>query len=106
MTIKTDNSAVIQRLQAENIDLINELAKCRDVFTFDEEMMQEALGNPLGVANFVESKVKQLKAENEALKNELSEWEKLKDPNTLHVNLLRGFPARLTKDQLDHLKGK
>jgi hypothetical protein len=79
MTIKTDNSSVIAKLQAENIDLINELAKCRDVFTFDEEMMQEALGNPLGVANFVESKVKQLQAENEALRKDAERYQCLRN---------------------------
>ena len=35
----------------------------------------------------------------------LVEWERLRDPATLHVNLLRGFPATLTPEQRLHLVG-
>ena len=35
------------------------------------------------------------------LEAELTEWEKLKDPINLHVNLLRGVPCRL--DRMQHL---
>ena len=35
----------------------------------------------------------------------LAEWEKLRDPAALHANLLRGEPARLTREQLCHLAG-
>lgn len=35
------------------------------------------------------------------LEAELAEWEKLKDPINLHVNLLRGVPCRL--DRMQHL---
>lgn len=35
----------------------------------------------------------------------LVEWYKLKDPASLHVNLLRGIPARLTTEQLLHIAG-
>ena len=35
-----------------------------------------------------------------------AEWEKLKDPQTLFVNLNRGFPAQLTHDHLLHLLNK
>lgn len=35
----------------------------------------------------------------------LADWEKLRDPTTLHVNLLRGFPAKLSREQLLHLAG-
>lgn len=36
----------------------------------------------------------------------VAEWEKLKDPQTLFVNLNRGFPAQLTRDHLLHLLNK
>lgn len=42
----------------------------------------------------------------EDLLNEVKEWRKLKDPANLHANLLRGFPAKLTQEQLNHLAGK
>lgn len=35
----------------------------------------------------------------------LAEWKSLRDPNVLHVNLLRGIPARLSADQLLHIAG-
>ena len=39
------------------------------------------------------------------LRAAVAEWEKLRDPTTLHHNLLRGFPARLSRDALLHLAG-
>jgi hypothetical protein len=36
---------------------------------------------------------------------ELQEWYKLKNPVSLHANLLRGIPARLTTGQLLHIAG-
>lgn len=39
------------------------------------------------------------------LKAELSEWEKLRDPATLHANLLRGLPAQLDSATFLHLAG-
>ena len=36
---------------------------------------------------------------------ELSMWRSLRDPHTLHANLLRGQPARLSHEQLAHLIG-
>ena len=36
----------------------------------------------------------------------VAEWEKLKDPQTLFVNLNRGFPAKLTHGHLLHLLNK
>ncbi|OVE49407.1 hypothetical protein [Chromobacterium violaceum] len=36
---------------------------------------------------------------------ELAEWHKLRDSNALHINLLRGMPARLTAEQLLHIAG-
>lgn len=44
-------------------------------------------------------------AEVEALRGLLAEWEKLRDPVTLHVSLLRGFPARLSREVFLHLAG-
>lgn len=41
----------------------------------------------------------------ERLSAELAEWRKLRDPHTLHVNLLRGLPAQLTRPQVLHLIG-
>lgn len=41
----------------------------------------------------------------EALRGELAQWRKLKDPAVLHRNLLIGFPARLSAAQLRHLGG-
>ena len=35
----------------------------------------------------------------------LLEWQKLRDPVVLHANLLRGLPARLTRNQALHLIG-
>lgn len=36
---------------------------------------------------------------------ELAEWRKLRDPATLHVNLLRGVPAQLPREMYLHLGG-
>jgi hypothetical protein len=36
---------------------------------------------------------------------ELSKWRGLTDPQALHVNLLRGYPAKLTVRSLLHLAG-
>ena len=44
-------------------------------------------------------------AEVEALRAKVAEWEKLRDPVTLHVSLLRGFPARLSRAVFLHLAG-
>lgn len=44
-------------------------------------------------------------AEVEALQAKVAEWEKLHDPVTLHVSLLRGFPARLSRAVFLHLAG-
>ena len=41
----------------------------------------------------------------EALRAKVAEWEKLRDPVTLHVSLLRGFPARLSREVFLHLAG-
>lgn len=38
-----------------------------------------------------------------AMDAELAEWRKLRDPANLHVNLLRGQPAQLTREQAMHL---
>ena len=35
--------------------------------------------------------------------DELAEWHKLRDPVNLHVNLLRGVPAKMTNAQIWHL---
>lgn len=45
------------------------------------------------------------RAELAALRKELEEWRKLRDPVTLHVNLLRGFPAKLDRATFLHLAG-
>lgn len=37
------------------------------------------------------------------LRAELAEWHKLRDPVNLHVNLLRGMPAKMTNEQIWHL---
>lgn len=39
------------------------------------------------------------------LQAELDEWRKLRDPKVLHANLCRGFPAKLTAEQLLHIAG-
>jgi len=41
----------------------------------------------------------------ERLTAELAEWHKLRDPESLHVNLLRGIPAQLSEAQRLHLAG-
>lgn len=41
----------------------------------------------------------------DAQATELAEWHKLRDSNALHINLLRGMPARLTTEQLLHIAG-
>lgn len=38
-----------------------------------------------------------------SLRAELAEWRKLQNPVTLHANLLRGLPAKLTPEQVWHL---
>jgi hypothetical protein len=60
----------------------------------------------------MQAEIQRLTAENAALRAEMhvmcdviAEWNKLRDPHTLHVNLLRGFPARLTRPVLLHLAG-
>ena len=40
-----------------------------------------------------------------ALRKELEEWRKLRDPVTLHANLLRGLPAKLDRATFLHLAG-
>jgi predicted DCC family thiol-disulfide oxidoreductase YuxK len=47
----------------------------------------------------------ELLAEVERLRAVIAEWDKLRDPHALHVNLLRGFPARLARTVLLHLAG-
>lgn len=49
--------------------------------------------------------LRQAAAEIERLQDELAEWRKLRDPATLHVNLLRGVPAQLPRDLYLHLGG-
>jgi hypothetical protein len=44
-------------------------------------------------------------AELTRLQSEVSEWHKLRDPVTLHVSLLRGFPARLDRATFLHIAG-
>ena len=39
----------------------------------------------------------------ERLSAELANWQNLRDPATLHANLLRGLPAQLTREQAMHL---
>jgi hypothetical protein len=41
----------------------------------------------------------------ERLRAALAEWEKLRDPVTLHANLLRGQPAQLSREAFAHLAG-
>lgn len=49
--------------------------------------------------------VERLKAELERLRAQVAEWEKLREPDTLHANLMRGLPAQLTAEHLRHLQG-
>ena len=44
--------------------------------------------------------------ERQALQARLAEWEKLKDPVALHVNLLLGFPCQLDRETFLHLAGQ
>jgi hypothetical protein len=44
------------------------------------------------------ARIKELEAEN-------AEWQKLKDPVDLHLNLLRGFPCHLDRTYALHLAG-
>jgi hypothetical protein len=39
-------------------------------------------------------------------REQVVEWEKLKDPINLHASLLMGLPAQLTKEQILHLLGE
>lgn len=55
-----------------------------------------------GIALLARDKMRERAEKAEAA---LAEWEKLKDPVTLHINLLRGFPATLTADMLRHIAG-
>ena len=40
-----------------------------------------------------------------AVRKELAEWQRLRDPVVLHVSLLRGLPAKLDRDLFLHLAG-
>jgi hypothetical protein len=44
-------------------------------------------------------------AEIDRLRGELVEWNKLRNPATLHANLLRGIPCRLDRATFLHLAG-
>ncbi len=39
------------------------------------------------------------------LEAEVAEWRRLRDPATLHVNLLRGIPAKLPREVFLHIAG-
>ncbi len=52
-----------------------------------------------------EARAEAAEKERDDLRAQLAEWEKLKDPAALHINLLRGMPARLEPDQLRHIAG-
>jgi hypothetical protein len=41
----------------------------------------------------------------ERLRAEVAEWEKLRDPEMLHANLLRGIPCQLDRATFLHLAG-
>lgn len=43
--------------------------------------------------------------ENIALRAQVAEWERLRDPSVLHGNLLRGVPAKLSRELILHLAG-
>ncbi len=79
-----------------------ELEACRA----DVERLRSAATLGLDAKN---ATINELTAELAACKRDaalLADWEKLKDPVTLHQNLLRGFPAQLTPDMLKHLLGE
>ncbi len=39
------------------------------------------------------------------LMDKLAEWERLRDPAVLHASLLRGLPAKLSRDEILHIAG-
>lgn len=77
-----------------------------------------AVGSPLdcGVGRLIaklrnmqrsgsESDLTVMCAESADALTELMEWRKLRDPVTLHVSLLRGFPAQLDRATFLHIAG-
>lgn len=69
-----------------------------DAVVRNEPIWPNPWGQDVAFVAFVIHSDRQRIAELEA---ELAEWEKLKDPINLHVNLLRGVPCRL--DRMQHL---
>ena len=56
--------------------------------------------------NHLQDENGRLSVECDRLRAEVEDWRKLLDPVNLHVNLLQGKPAHLTKTQLAHLLGQ
>ena len=69
-----------------------------DAVVRNEPIWPNPWGQDVAFVAFVIHSDRQRIAELEA---QLAEWEKLKDPINLHVNLLRGVPCRL--DRMQHL---
>lgn len=91
MTTPTEREALITRLRdtaSKGVsvwgDLQIEAAKEIEILTAERECYASAMDRMLA-AN--------------------AQWEKLRDPDVLHVNLLRGLPAQLSNEQLLHLLG-
>ena len=74
------------------------------------ERLQEALkaadqGKSDGLLGLYPMAAQVLAAEVRRLEYQVQEWEKLGDPLTLHVNLLRGIPCKLDRATFLHLAG-
>ena len=74
------------------------------------ERVSEALciadeGKAEGLLGMYPAATRVLAEEVRRLQKQLREWEKLQDPVFLHVNLLRGLPAKLSRDTFLHLAG-
>jgi hypothetical protein len=86
-----------------NMDLINILARCR------ARMSQETNIDVKLIAE-IDEKIATISGGCDVLREEerreLNEWRKLKNKDFLHLNLLRGIPAELSREKLIHLLGE
>jgi hypothetical protein len=98
--------ATSQDQSAKIAELEKIIAECWQVFGKEIPKKYKEKIAELEVNNkFLEERLESDNKKIVELLIKVAEWEKLKDPNTLYVNLLRGFPATLPKEQLNHLNG-
>lgn len=74
-------------------DLIERLQAC-----YEDPMWADHSEVPKALLRSAAAEIKRLQAE-------IAKWERLRDRATLHTNLVRGFPAALSRESLLHLAG-